>query len=60
MPVIFKCQSCDEETVVEQVLPGGTLTCIHCGFERPTGINGTSLWSMDEPLTDMANDGNES
>lgn len=59
MPIVYKCESCDEETVLERVLPGGTLTCIHCGYERPTGMNGTSLWSMDESLKDAAHDKNE-
>jgi len=59
MPIIYKCESCDEETVLERVLPGETLTCIHCGHERPTGMNGTSLWLMDESPKDMARDEDE-
>ena len=49
MSLIYKCESCNEETIVEQVVPGVPLKCGHCGRERPSGSNGTSLWWMDEP-----------
>ncbi len=48
MSLIYKCESCNEETVVERVVPGIPLKCLHCGRERPSGSNGTSLWWMDE------------
>ena len=49
MPLIYKCESCNEETVLERVVPGEPLKCGHCGRERPSGSNGTSLWWMDQP-----------
>ena len=49
MPLIYKCEGCNEETIVERVVPGEPLTCGHCGRERPSGSNGTSLWWMDQP-----------
>lgn len=57
MSVIYKCESCHEETVVEQFVPGASLKCIHCGLERPSGMNGASLWWMDEPLTTATQSG---
>ena len=53
MSLIYKCESCSEETIVERVVPGVPLKCMHCGRERPSGSNGTSLWWMDEPRQDL-------
>ena len=60
MSVIHVCEACGEETVVERVLPGAPLKCIHCDFEKPGGGNGHSTWLSvalnDSNAKDPAND----
>ena len=44
MSVIQRCESCGKETAVEAVLPGVPVKCIDCGYEKPDGCNGRSIW----------------
>ena len=44
MSVIQRCESCGKETAVEAVLPGAPVKCIDCGYEKPDGCNGRSIW----------------